>query len=1322
MRFRAALLYAVSLLAPGLEPGVADGDVSVEQTPITLGLPLEVNDLEQYRTRCYLAPVPETSGTVRVLASAVALSGNPSLRGGWTSVVPGHEPDKDAGFETLDETVSREHDNYYICVRTFSAQGCDLLLTVLITDAHRYPPPITMRPMYPTVWPIGEGPNVASELRFRVKAEGGDFRVAGVPVTGEAKVEVFNDPDCDGEPLQHFDAPGVVTLPDADHKEKLCIKATGKGAVSLTAGPHSSWPLLAPAVPSVVKLAPRNDACEHVALSLNEGVSITVTATSEDGSLLTLDASLDASGEKLKNQFHGMNVPGGEGAVLSITGSEIAEANKDSGKQGKSALHLKVCRTSIRHIEEPTIVWLTAVTESGVVTLSDGLEESTVVPKHKSDTEAVWRDFRFLVPGGDAKPKEITISGSSSGKAYLVADTTRFPHDPSAYRWSSAAPNSSEPMIRLTTDINLRSKEVHLIDCRFPCFIYISALAWTDDRPELDTDLQVLVTSESKKAIPLVDGEEYKQRLAERETQMFIYQVKNEEKPLLFTISTLEGEAQLKACATPKCDPKTSTRDASDAIDIGPSDAVFMAMLEKAHKEKTPPVVYLRVSTTGKMPSTFSLVARAEGDAQVLRNGDMARGAVEVGGYDRYKFFVGEEEVEQARKDNKVLEVTIQISPVMGDPGLFVSCSTDHPDEKHHDWGGSLVGEDAIYFTSMSVKFKAGWTYIGIPGKDKAAYSIRVTWGHAAVELQDGMEELGHVMNKDVRTYSLVVADRQLDDQPVAVRANALVGSISICVMKYNEELRHKAPDASSVCDYKATADSKLFEMAGHLAALDIPPAAVRKGGRFVLLLQGLAPSNVFSLRAVVDAPATIAEGHDVVDALAPACCVTDPIFMQRLKAMYMVYVRPVSSATVTIKEIGNEGNLAGATVKAREHGLKEGFRKWAFENHCDDDIASIKANPELKLEMDLKDISSQHRFISFWLEIKLEVTRPLNFTMHIGTEGMEEVFTAPQELIPGEKMHQVAAKDEETKYEFALDTNAADGEWHLRLHQCWGRMGYKLAYTGDDAQWRQGADEDVPLPVPQVRYSGSINADGIVTFKPVTETPVIYELNLLEPGTESMSLILPPAKTDIWQESRALTFGFLPGKVNRTLLKDTIGAENDAELFYTLVAIPKGNPLANPNSSCGLSEAIKHVGTLNTKLEQGKTIGMSRLSAQLPEVSEGDFIVNVLCTLISDTGKTLAGHAYVPYEFNASMPFGRGGYYMPPEPPNKMFIVLLLIFCVGCCWFMTSNNGPCGSKNGPQGIKVVEMDDAYELQDTFGDTGSSLLASRSGNYVPPSV
>jgi len=867
---------------------------------------------------------------------------------------------------------------YYVCVATHSKQGCDAILTVALARVsdHRQDP-IWLKASYPSIWPIGDGGAAPSSLTFLVKADVVDdpVQVSAVPVSGASTLKVFGTQDCGGKPLSssNLDGPDIVDVP---YRDLICINVTGTGVVALTAGSRSSGAFITPAVQTEGRL--KGSKCKVMRLKVKEQTGMTVTATSVDGSELTVTAALER--QKLANLWRGVSPPGGEGAVLVVKAAEIMKASLAAGMQGDVCLSVKVCLDSHAQSSDESKLgvpfWLTAVTDSEVSQLEDGIPFGTSMPStQKLHGKAVpmWREFRYLVPGGAAKPKEIVIRGSTSGQAFLVADTKRIPFDPRSFRWTSGR-NSSLPVIRLTTDPELASREVHLVDCRPPCFVYTAAHAFTPGHHDMDTDLQITVGSDQASVKPLLENQPLQLTLAGREAHIFRYSLADKISPAIFSVSCSEGAVEFSASAVSSfpVDSELTTPTAEDVILLEDYSDVYKTATRKAASGMAP-ALYVRVRTTSESPSTFTIVGRKLGDANVLRNAEETRGAVDSQGYDRYRFFVSDVEAKQP------VEVSVSLQVLAGKPEVFVACEPNlFPHRHNYNWGGQIDGEGVIEFTTSSTHFRPGWVYIGVASTHSSAFSLRVKWGNSTLRLQDGMEEIGTLTAKESYAYFLYVTSNQIIYRSVLLRAEALVGAIEVCVHAVDTGV----PNGASCMFATSAKASGPPEQA--LAALDLPAESVHDGGKFKIIVTGVSTTNNFVLRAVVNAPVTLAKGRNLVlDSFGPPCCTTGPLFTQRLTRRYMTYLKSNSPGTLVLKALG-DATLSGAIVKAgRHHGATDQMitSRWPLIVK----LADEKKYGTFRLPLDpIKLAETDSGNCGFWLEVKVEFPHPVNVTFAI--------------------------------------------------------------------------------------------------------------------------------------------------------------------------------------------------------------------------------------------------------------------------------------------------------------------------------------------------
>mmetsp|Transcript_1706 Transcript_1706/g.5923 ORF Transcript_1706/g.5923 Transcript_1706/m.5923 type:complete len:1465 (+) Transcript_1706:50-4444(+) len=1366
------------------------------------GYPLLISDLPSLETRCFVLRLPAVK-RVRVLASVVALAGSPILQGGWVPQVPGPEAAKEAGFQTLVQDFERQSAQYYICLRTFSTQGCDALLTAIAIDAAEdaaEPPPLWLRPSYPAIWPLDGGGEMAPKsLRFVLHADDlDDLRVSLVPVSGQVDVDIhieeagfdlsasssnrnFAKAMCSGQPAKSLSALSSPDVIEVLHTERpaggsavgsrriLCVRiaAAGDGGAiaSLTVGPRLPGPFLAPGVSTGGRFVPLHSqilgkggeetdkqalrACESMRLLVNSGSDITLTATAEDGSRLLLRAALASEllMAPVADRWSGETTPGGVGAVLVLRGADIGEATAASDEQGEACLSIAVCRFAPVASQEKTRFWVTAVTDRDVVTLEDGLPFATSLRAPTNESARSWRDFRFLVPGGHARPLEITISATSSGEAKLVADTRRYPHNAHAFRWASTAKDSSHPVIRLTTDPALASEDVWLLDCRFPCFIYISADASVENSSGVDADLEIQVQTDASTIKPLLEAQEEEETLAGNEVQVFRYRTaRHGSAAALFSLSVSEGSAtfEVSASADFPDDPELTTRPADDVVLLEPFAAQYKAAAAVAKPLDHSPVLFVRVKAGKASPSEFALVARAAGSVTPLFNGEDTRGGVEARGYDRFGFFLGPAETRDP------LKVVIDVDPLTGVPDVWVACSpNEYPRAQAFDWRGGdhKDGEDRtrISFTTDDAKFKPGWVYLGITGTGHvSAYTVRVRWESAtphsaeeqSIQLQDGMEELGQVALGVSQQYELAVSN-QPDGRPVVLRLEAFSGSVQVCIEARGLDGSHDT-DVADCLGILAVAKASDVESGGVLA-LDLPtslllqePLRPAKGtaanknlcqGCVRIRVSGFGASGSrFGVRALVAArAATVVEEHKLVaDMLGPTCCNAKALQPASFGSHYLHFLRPPAAA-VSSDDFAMDLELR-ALGRTLEGGIRLGARLapgsllsgarsavWSefFPGHSSLDSSRLQLHASLAQL--LAGVEQKRDLIQggFWLEVIVETARPLNFTLRFGefvaapaARAISATGNSKVELPPNAVVSGVfdPASLQGMRYEFDMPAASKEGPWRLHVRSCYGHVSLRSkAVDMDESELEDVDSRDVPLVAARAKRAVDDVERGSVLVLPANgEVGTSFELGLLPPTSEDDDafggLVLPVAPVLVPVRRRgivAFSFGSASFHLGAKIIR------------HTLVISLRNDTRLNANTSCGLQEALKRgLAVASRPVEvavgQSQKLGLERKMLIPPlgaAFQNRSLWVNVLVEAVGLDGHVLHARSYAALALSAEDSLALVARSAEPSQHLVYFLVLALLLGAGVA--VWGRRGLC-----PKACELPQMDMDMDLSD----------------------
>lgn len=1257
---------------------------SAEERPtvgfLQLGRPELISDLQEHALQCRVVPLPDFEN-VLVVASAVSLAGSPRLHGGWEAVPPDFASG-DSGFHILSQTVRRKDGDYYVCFTTWSRQGCDFVLTVVATNVTQPVAPVWLKTGYPSVWSLSS--DFHNQLQFLIEVdELEDVRISAVPISGDVGLEVFAS-ECGGQSLatSAVEGPDVLDLPHPLRKglpPLLCIQVTGEGTFSLTAGPRALGTFLVPALPAAGMLD-AGDACEHFRLLANSGTDLTITATAEDGSELAVSALAQHASATWTQE----RPLGGSGAVLVLEHNDVVPTDDFT----ETSFFVNVCRPqdmkdlSSKAIER-VLFWVTAVSDTSVTTLEDGLSLPVTVPRERpSDLKGdlVYREFKFLVPGGSDTPREITLSATSVRTILLAADTQRFPHNPEAYRW--VVSNLTNPVVRLTTEPDLVSDEVHLLDCRLPCFVYFST--YLTPLEHGNVSLEVAAVTDKTEMLALVDGEELEETLAGGESQTFRYVLRRTDTPIILSVSVAEGNARFQVSASPDFpDTSITTRSAKDVIMLGVDNAEYLAAVRNA-AASTHPVLYLKATAEGQASTAFTVLGRMQGEPVTLKNGQETRGGLVAGQFDAFRFYLG------SALDERPLNATVELSPITGNPSFYVSCHAADPDADHYDWAGGESGQEKDVVV-LSTKDKAfadcdpaldGWVYVRVIGDTLAAFAIEARWGRATATLSDGYSSFGQVALDERVPYSFELVNRA-EGKPFAVRAQVSLGAINLCVWKADNSFR-----ACAVAD--ARSSSGLVD----LAALDVPVSQTRLGAQFKMEIMGLAEQSEYRLRALVNEPAIIIEGQELVDTFGPPCCIP-PDQAPLLQRQYRSYVHPVPHARVVVTSIG-DGDMSGAKVTVEGRVSQTG--KWS-------DPVTGKAPPNTTdtFTFDVMDLQRWAVDASgIWVQITLSVPRPVNFTMHFETVSGGEDGTAPVELFPAEPYLGTLSDRQAGKFSFTLPAKDSLGEpWRLIVNECYGHASVLLNNSGI----LKTVDGQLEIPLP----SSKEVTTGILSIAPSTEPPVQYEVVLLPPGS-SEDVIQMPVDTTLYGLKANHSVVFNHASVNTMSPRwSQLSAESNTMFAYTLVAVPKNETQLSSRSVCGLMEALKHKSVLRTTTSESfdRTV-----TVPLPSNVSESYVVNVLVQMRSGSDDIVAAAAYSLADLATPLK-----EYSEASWINLKLLVLILT-AAAVSWWCCCYQGASSNQSKPRNEEGM----SFELEANYGLYNEVKVKGKGGQYLPPGM
>lgn len=699
---------------------------------------------------------------------------------------------------------------------------------------------------------------------------------------------------------------------------------------------------------------------------------------------------------------------------------------------------------------------------------------------------------------------------------------------------------------------------------------------------------------------------------------------------------------------------------------------------------------------------------------------------MKAGRYDRHRFFISPAEASQN------VTVTVDVSLYRGGGvTVFAACDPNqYPWEEHYDWGGYISGQGSMTFNSFSKAFKSGWIYLSITGHELAAYSLRVRWDSEAVQLKDGVPEKGRVAAGTVRWFSFAT---HLLPEPraISLRAQAVAGDIGLCVREYRQisglaqlverlgkGLRHRKMSwmEQLSCVYSTSATS-LAGAEDSIAALDLPmsqgtsielgilhldcPSEACGNGDYRL---GAADETTkveseFSVMAVAGDIVILPEVQSVIiDSLGPGCCVKSS-----LQRSYRRFLRvPSGSLQLRVAPLGKGTLLPDTRFSLRAGAALEGG--W---------FKTVQPNKEglLQMKVEVKELVPTGKPRGFWVEARLEVPQPLNYTLSFQHEVATDA-KLPATRLPAN----VPVPSNLSQADFAYFTFQAGkaASSHLCLRQCFGQVELQLELNGSDVAPK--VEDENPIAWGNCtavtgRGDGAISS---VLVRKVSVAPSNFEIELTTRADERIQLenpVLNVSDFKLCDASRSCEFSITVSFASASIGLASSGLASEPQLRYEVLAM-EVDPDLHPNTSCGLRAVMEHKRAISrTAVQVGRYSWQHQLQGVL-EFEKVDFanrsiVVNVLASLVLPQGQIYAVAGYRATQVVPALL--RSSSTADHTPAYMMAIVALIIVLL----MITRGR----SKGEARSVPELEM--AYDLHE--GER-SLLEQPGHGGYVPPSV
>jgi hypothetical protein len=165
-----------------------------------------------------------------------------------------------------------------------------------------------------------------------------------------------------------------------------------------------------------------------------------------------------------------------------------------------------------------------------------------------------------------------------------------------------------------------------------------------------------------------------------------------------------------------------------------------------------PGVYYIGAYGFPAQDSYFTLLASTSDSIVTLVDGSPVRATVQRGEYVYFQVYVN-----GAHADS---DLTISLTPLFGDPDLYVSDRYQRPNRTAYSWQSTSGGGDAVTVPGTTLRRQTYW--IGVFGFTNSSFTIVATFAQAT-QMQDGVPQGGTVTYHAVKQYIFDVLNAHSD-------------------------------------------------------------------------------------------------------------------------------------------------------------------------------------------------------------------------------------------------------------------------------------------------------------------------------------------------------------------------------------------------------------------------------------------------------------------------------------------------------------------------------------------------------------------------------
>lgn len=518
------------------------------------------------------------------------------------------------------------------------------------------------------------------------------------------------------------------------------------------------------------------------------------------------------------------------------------------------------------------------------------------------------------------------------------------------------------------------------------------------------------------------------------------------------------------------------------------------------------------------------------------------------------------------------------------------------------------------------------------------------------------------------------------------------------CVYSTSATSRAGAEDSIAALDLPMSQGSSVELGILHL---DCPSEACGNGDYRLGSADEATVESEFSVMAVTGDVVILPEVQSVIiDSLGPSCCVKSS-----LQRSYRRFLRvPSGSLQLRVAPLG-KGTLQPDT----KFSLRAGA---ALEGGWFNTVQPTKEGL-LQMKVEVEDLVPKlHR--GFWVEARLEVPQPLNYTLSFQHEVAADEAKLPATPLPAN----VPIPSNLSQADFAYFTfqpgKAASS--HLCLRQCFGQVELQMENWSDVAA---EVEDENPIALRGNCTAVTGLADGAISsvlVRKVSAAPSNFEIEFTTRADERIQLANPVLNVSdfkLCDASRSCEFSITVSFDSASIGLASSGLASEPQLRYEVLAM-EADPDLHPNTSCGLRAVMEHKRAISrTAVQVGRYSWQHQLQGVLDfekvDFANRSIVVNVLASLVLPQGQIYAVAGYRATQVVPALL--RSSSAADHTPAYMMAIVALIIV------LMMITRGR-GSKGEARSVPELEM--AYDLHE---EGERSLLEQPGhGGYVPPSV